>query len=57
MDCGMSRTPECRLAMDALNMAISKRGAALAFMHSDQGSTYTGSHIALCSAGTRSDKT
>ena len=37
---GMSRTLDCKLAMDALNMAISRRGSGPAILHSDQGSTY-----------------
>ena len=37
---GMSRNLDCRLAMDALNMAINRRGAGPAILHSDQGSTY-----------------
>lgn len=37
---GMSRSLDCQLAMDALNMAISRRGSGPALLHSDQGSTY-----------------
>ncbi|MFM0286410.1 IS3 family transposase [Paraburkholderia megapolitana] len=37
----MSRTLDCRLAMDALQMAISKRGAPPGILHSDQGTTYS----------------
>ncbi|MDB6043834.1 MAG: family transposase [Gammaproteobacteria bacterium] len=37
---GMSKTLDCRLAMDALNMAIRRRGSRPAILHSDQGSTY-----------------
>ncbi|MGF6575064.1 putative transposase [Paraburkholderia sp. GAS333] len=36
----MSRTLDCRLAMDALKMAISRRGTSPAVLHSDRGSTY-----------------
>jgi transposase InsO family protein len=36
----MSRTLDCRLAMEALKMAISRRGASPAVLHSDRGSTY-----------------
>lgn len=36
----MSRTLDCRLAMDALQMAISNRGSAPGILHSDQGTTY-----------------
>jgi putative transposase len=44
----MSRTLDGQLASDALVMAISKRGAAPAILHSDQGSTYaTASYRAL----------
>jgi putative transposase len=37
----MSRSLDCRLAMDALQMAISKRGSAPGIVHSDQGTTYS----------------
>lgn len=37
----MSKTLDCRLAVDALNMAIDKRGAVPAILHSDQGTTYS----------------
>ena len=37
---GMSKSLDCKLAMDALNMAISQRGSGPAILHSDQGSTY-----------------
>ena len=37
----MSRSPDCWLAMDALQMAISKRGSAPGIVHSDQGTTYS----------------
>ncbi|MGH8777608.1 IS3 family transposase [Paraburkholderia sp.] len=37
----MSRTLDCRLAMDALQMAIGKRGSAPGILHSDQGTTYS----------------
>jgi transposase InsO family protein len=37
---GMSKSIDSRLAMDALNMAISRRGSGPAILHSDQGSTY-----------------
>jgi putative transposase len=36
----MSKSLDCQLAMDALNMAISRRGSGPAILHSDQGSTY-----------------
>jgi putative transposase len=36
----MKRTLDCQLAMDALSMAVAKRRAAPAILHSDQGSTY-----------------
>lgn len=36
----MSRTLDCQLAMDALGMAINKRGSVPGILHSDQGSTY-----------------
>jgi transposase InsO family protein len=36
----MSRSLDCRLAMDALNMAVALRGTGPAILHSDQGSTY-----------------
>ncbi|HYM99926.1 MAG TPA: IS3 family transposase [Aestuariivirgaceae bacterium] len=38
---GMSRTLDCKLAIDALNMAIDRRGGGPAILHSDQGSTYS----------------
>jgi putative transposase len=45
---GMSRTLDCKLAMYALNMAISRRGSGPAILHSDQGSTYaTADYCAL----------
>lgn len=37
---GMSKSLDCKLAMGALNMAISQRGSGPAILHSDQGSTY-----------------
>jgi len=37
----MSRTLDCKLAKDALSMAIGRRGPP-AIVHSDQGSTYSG---------------
>ncbi len=37
---GMSKSIDSKLAMAALNMAINRRGAAAAILHSDQGSTY-----------------
>ncbi len=37
---GMSRSLDCQLAIDVLNMAIRQRGSGLAVLHSDQGSTY-----------------
>lgn len=37
----MSRTLDCQLAMDALQMAISNRGSAPGILHSDQGTTYS----------------
>jgi len=37
---GMSKSLDCKLAMDALNMAINRRGSGPAILHSDQGSTY-----------------
>ena len=37
---GMSKDNDSRLAMDALNMALSRRGSGPAILHSDQGSTY-----------------
>jgi putative transposase len=36
----MSRSLDCRLAMDALNMAVDRRGTGPDLLHSDQGSTY-----------------
>lgn len=36
----MSRTLGCKLAMDALDMAIRQRGCAPAILHSDRGCTY-----------------
>jgi transposase InsO family protein len=36
----MKRTLDCRLAMDALSMAVANRRAAPTILHSDQGSTY-----------------
>jgi transposase InsO family protein len=36
----MSRTLDCKLATDALNMAIQSRGCSPEILHSDQGSTY-----------------
>ena len=40
----MKRTLDCQLAMDALSMAVVKRRAAPAILHSDQGSTYATAH-------------
>jgi len=37
---GMSRSLDSKLAMDALNMAINRRGSGPEILHSDQGSTY-----------------
>jgi len=37
---GMSKSLDTRLAMDALNMAISRRGSGPEILHSDQGTTY-----------------
>jgi putative transposase len=37
---GMSKTLDCRLAIDALNTAIRQRRSAPSILHSDQGSTY-----------------
>jgi len=37
---GMSKSLDCQLAIDALNMAIRQRGSGPAILHSDQGSTY-----------------
>jgi putative transposase len=36
----MSKSLDCRLAMDALNMAVALRGTGPEILHSDQGSTY-----------------
>jgi putative transposase len=36
----MSRSLDCRLAMDALTMAVDLRGTGPEILHSDQGSTY-----------------
>jgi transposase InsO family protein len=36
----MSRSLDCRLAMDALNMAVDLRGTGPEVLHSDQESTY-----------------
>ena len=36
----MSRTLDCKLATDAINMAIQSRGCGPEILHSDQGSTY-----------------
>jgi putative transposase len=38
---GMSKSLYTKLAMDALNMAISRRGTGPAILHSDRGSTYS----------------
>jgi putative transposase len=37
---GMSKSLDSRLAIDTLNMAVSRRGCGPAILHSDQGSTY-----------------
>jgi putative transposase len=37
---GMSKSLDCRLAMDTLDMAIRQRGSGPAILHSDRGSTY-----------------
>lgn len=37
---GMSRSLDSKLAMDALTMAVTRRGSGPAIIHSDQGSTY-----------------
>ncbi|WP_414695116.1 DDE-type integrase/transposase/recombinase [Paraburkholderia sp.] len=37
----LSRTLDCRLTMDALQMAKSKRGSAPGIVHSDKGTTYS----------------
>lgn len=37
----MSKTLDCQLAVDALTMAINKRGAVPSILHSDQGTTYS----------------
>jgi putative transposase len=39
----MSKSLDTKLAMDALNMAISRRGTGPAILHSDRGSTYSAS--------------
>lgn len=37
----MSRSLDCKLAMDALRMAIDRRGTVPGILHSDQGTTYS----------------
>ena len=44
---GMSKSLDCKLAMDALNMAINQRGSGPAILHSDQGSTYAAGEYRL----------
>jgi len=45
---GMGKSLDCKLAMDALNMAINQRGSGPEILHSDQGSTYaTGEYRSL----------
>lgn len=44
---GMSKSLDCKLAMDALNMAINQRGSGPALLHSDQGSTYAAGEYRL----------
>jgi putative transposase len=48
---GMNRTLDCKLAIEALKMAIQSRGSGPAILHSDQGSTYaTADYRALLKA-------
>jgi len=48
---GMSRTLDCKLAIEALKMAIQSRGSGPGILHSDQGSTYaTADYRALLKA-------
>lgn len=44
---GMSKSLDCKLAMDALKMAINQRGSGPAILHSDQGSTYAAGEYRL----------
>ena len=52
----MNKTLDSQLAMNALDMAIRRRGTGPQILHSDQGSTYSTAQYREMLANTRLDK-